>query len=85
MRTDEDGAGPQVRTAGCSGCRTADGPGCLYGDWGKWGRWEPRGETGDGCVSERDSKVGSDATVCRKLEDPGWLPCRCKSGELCDE
>lgn len=29
--------------------------------------------------------MGSDATVCRKLEDTGWLLYKGKSGELCDE
>lgn len=30
--------------------------------------------------------MGSDATVCKKLDDTGEvLLCKCKSGELCDE
>lgn len=29
--------------------------------------------------------MGSDATVCRRFEDAGWLLCKRKSGELCEE
>lgn len=53
MGADEDGGGPLVKAAGCSGNKRADGPDRLNGDWGKWGRWEPQGgEIGSGFVSK---------------------------------
>lgn len=84
-RTDEDGAGPRVKTVSWPGCRA--GGECLYGERGMCGRWEPRGVMGDAFVSWCVSKVGSEATVCSAFhvrDDIGYLvPCKCDS--VCDE
>lgn len=39
--SDEDGAGPWVKTLLWLECRAEDVLECLYGEQGKWGRCEP--------------------------------------------